>query len=149
MLNSASSHLQASWNIAENERADVLVCGVERRVSMAGGRIIARLVDETEVTNDPRMLPTPLRLMPFIELLRYAENMLAGRSRASLSDSAPRGEAAAAKISAPAAGDNPWLDLANAIRAGSRGILKVAVPGRGPLWIDLAARTYATSIDSD
>jgi hypothetical protein len=154
MLDSASAQLQADWHVAEGERADLVVCGLGHRVSAAGGRIVARLVDDAApgTAEDPRVLPLPVRLMPVIELFRYAETLLASRARASTSGGPPRNEpappaataaSAAASAAVRATSGNPWIDLALAIRGGSSGVLKAELRGRGPIWIDLAARRYA------
>ena len=149
MLTHAAPYLKSEWQIIESADGQVVIFGTGTPPNGQLCRVPVQLVDDANDRGDPLQLPTPVRLMRLLEVLKHAEDLLGGEPA-----SAPAVKreattpAAVAATPAPSAvvGGQDWLGLAQLLLTArshaTPGLLKLTIDGAAPLWADLKTGVY-------
>jgi hypothetical protein len=151
MVSRAATSLSASWDISDTPKADLVIHGPRTTGKNAAGRMVVRLCDQGEISNNPQDLPAPLRLSALLDLLKRAEANFVNTVAVAVGK-APQIQAA------PQAAPPPPVFHETAARTGmlilsetilkslasqKPGIIKVLCRDREAMWIDLRRRAFA------
>lgn len=149
MLPHAAPYLTSEWQIIESADGQVVIHGADTVPDRQTCRVPVRLVDDANDRGDPLQLPTPVRLMRLLEVLKHAEGVLNGEG--SSTPTFKRDSASPAVVASPATQSNTalsqdWLGLAQLLLTArsnaNPGLLKLTIDGAAPLWADLKTGVY-------
>jgi hypothetical protein len=150
MLTHAAPYLNSEWHLTESSSGEVVIYGAGTAADTQSCKVPVRLVDDANDKGDPLHLPTPVRLMRLLEVLKHAEGVLSGQPTISafapVKPTAQNGLANAPATPTAAAITQDWQGLAqlllSARSTATPGLLKLTIDGAAPLWADLKTGVY-------
>lgn len=152
MLTHAAPYLGSEWHLTESSSGEVVIYGAGTTPDTLSCKVPIHLVDDANDKGDPLHLPTPVRLMRLLDVLKHAEGVLSGKPAtdqpfAPLAKAGVQREAAStAATSVAGVVTQDWLGLAQVMLTArsnaTPGLLKLTIDGAAPLWADLKTGVY-------
>ncbi len=152
MLTHAAPYLNSEWDLTESTAGEVVIYGAGTVADTQSCKVSIHLVDDANDKGEPLHLPTPVRLMRLLEVLKHAEGVLSGQPATSSTfapaakSTAQNGLASAPAATTAAVVTQDWLGLAQVLLTArsnaTPGLLKLVIDGAAPLWADLKTGVY-------